>query len=283
MRYIILLVKLIFLSLLLSVVFSALYLFMMRGSVPSQYEAGKRADDLARAIQMSVQRQAWAETGAIRWSFLDYSYLWDLQRGLVRARYDKHEVLFDVAFKRYAAKRKSTEGKKGRWITLSGEDARIAAREGYENWLRDRFILEPSQSLFDDGVERYFVSEDDSDQRLLVHYRRGGPHPNDTYLWSKDEYGLPSGIRLWSDQLPLPWLTSGQQLKMSRWRILDTGLKVSTLRSFGPFSFEIKVKAALTLTHLLGRVDPLKAIEGDPFDPPPSSQPNNLPKPKSGY
>ena len=65
-------------------------------------------------------------------------------------------------------------------------------------------------------------------------------------------------------------------MKMDGWRILDTGLKISQQRSIGPFNIDLDVKAAASLTHLVGRADPFEKIKGDPFDPPPSSQPNQL-------
>lgn len=283
MRYFLILLKIISLTIILSVVFGGLYVFFTRGNIPSQYESGARADQLARELQGAVKRNAWAETGAIKWSILDFDYLWDLNRGLVRAQFAQYEVLFDVDFKRFIAREHPTP-ESTRWVKIEGSRAEQVARLGYGFWLRDRFILEPTQSLFDEGVERYLVerssgkaSNPQKHTDLLVHYRRGAPNPGDTFLWERDQHGLPTSIRVWSDSLPVAWLSSGQAMKLERWRILDTGLKVSTLRQFGPFSFEIKVKAGLSLTHVIGRSDPLKVIEGDPFDPPPSSQPSNLP------
>lgn len=282
MRHILLLLRLILVSVVLSTVLGGGYLFLLRSAIPSQFEAGRSADLFARSLQGSVRRNAWADTGVIRWSLLKNQHLWDLRRGLVRTRFNdrnaQHEVLFDVDFKRYIVKSKAYSGSKAnRWVTVTESDAESIAKEAYHYWLRDRFILEPSQSLFDNNVERYLVTSSKDDKSLLVHYRKGGEHPGDSFLWHVDDKGLPSGIRFWSDQLYI----SGLEMKMEKWRILQTGLKISTRRSIGPVHVDIKVSAAMSLTHLLGRVDPFKPIEGDPFDPPPNSQPNILKKKKS--
>ena len=54
-------------------------------------------------------------------------------------------------------------------------------------------------------------------------------------------------------------------MTMDKWRILKTGLRISTKRAIGPVHIDIKVSSAMSLTHLVGRHDPFKAIEGDPI------------------
>ena len=284
MRYILLLLRLIIISTILSVVLGGGYLFALRDSIPNQYEAGKEADRFARSIQRTVKRKAWVETGAIRWSMLNNKHLWDLRRGLVQTKFSDpegtHDVLFDVDFKRYRVKSKRLEGPRAnRWSKLSGDEATPIAERAYELWMRDRFILEPTQSLFNQGVERYLVQPNDDEKLLLAHYRRGGKNPGDSFLWRIDKNGLPKGIRVWSDQL----YVSGLEMTMEKWRILKTGLNISTRRAIGPLSIDIKVSSAMSLTHLVGPIDPFKEIEGDPFDPPPTSQPNVLPNAKRRF
>jgi hypothetical protein len=65
-------------------------------------------------------------------------------------------------------------------------------------------------------------------------------------------------------------------MKMEGWRILDTGLKVSLSRSIGPVTFKLKAEAASSLIKLIGQSEPFKEIQGDPFEPMPSSQPNRM-------
>lgn len=274
MRYIFLLLKIVMLSVVITLVVSGCYLFLMRSSLPSpaRYTSGETADELARAVQAQVKRERWANTGAIRWSVLNNNYLWDLRRGLVRAQFDHYKVLFDVDLKRALAKEKIQEGPRaGQWVAMQGDQAGKIVRRAYDLWLRDRFILEPTQSLFDPHVERYIVDGETSAPSLLVYYPKGGPHPGSTFHW-KLKNNLPVSIKVWSTEFPI----SGFPIDMEGWRILKTGLKVSLRRIIGPFHVELKVKAASSLTHLVGRTDPFESIKGDPFDPPPSSQPNQV-------
>jgi hypothetical protein len=278
MRYLFLLIKISLLSVVLSVVVGGCYLFFLRASIPSawryQSSDAKQADKLARSIQGKLHRERWLNTGAIRWSILNNDYLWDLERGLVRARFEDYQVLFHVEMKRYAVKQKPREGMNaGRWVKILGSEAREIATKAYELWLRDRFILEPSQSLFDPHVERYAVDIDSKHPSLLVHYPKGGPQPRSTYHWELKDH-MPTGIRVWSKDLPF----SGFLMEMDGWRILDTGLKVSLMRSVGPFHLEIKAKAATSLSTFVGDRDPFQEIKGDPFEPMPTSQPNTMDK-----
>jgi hypothetical protein len=274
MRYIFLLIKIVMLSVVITLVVGGCYLFLMRSSLPSpaRYMSGKKADELARAVQAKVKRERWAKTGAIRWSMLDNAYLWDLRRGLVRVQFENYKVLFDVDLNRVQVKEQPQDGPRaGRWTIVKGQDADKISQRAHQLWLRDRFILEPTQSLFDPDVERYIVDSETSNPSLLVHYPKGGPHPKSTFHWKLKDH-MPVSIKVWSDQFPI----AGFPVDMKTWRILKTGLKVSLRRVVGPFNIDLRVKAASSLTHLVGRTDPFEAIKGDPFDPPPSSQPNQL-------
>ena len=278
MRYLLLLFKTLFMSVLLSVVFGGCYLFLIRSSIPVEYQRGERADELARSVQARLQREKWVDTGAIKWSFLDNHYLWDLRRGFVQVEYDRYKVIFDVNLSRAQVKMRPLESASRRWRVIDGVEANRARKTAYELWLRDRFILEPSQSLFNKGVYRYAVATHNDQPNLLVYYKEGGRHPGDTFLWELED-SFPVGIRFWSKQFPL----SGFLMKMEGWRILDTGLKVSLVRSIGPITLKIQAKAARSLRHLIGkRKDPFEALlSDDPLgDPRPTSQPNRLDDPK---
>lgn len=276
MRYIFLLLKILFLSIVISLVVGGCYLFLLRSSIPSpaRYQSAdiKQADELARSVQEKLQRERWLNTGAIRWSIFQNEYLWDLERGLVRVRFGEYQVLFHVELKRYVVKYKPVEGMNaGKWVKVLGSEAREITQKAYDLWLRDRFILEPSQSLFDPHVERFAVDHDSEKPSLLVYYPKGGSQPGATYHWELNHH-MPTGIRVWSKDLYF----SGFLMKMDGWRILDTGLKVSLMRSIGPLKIEIKAEAASSLIKLIGQDEPFKEIQGDPFEPMPSSQPNRM-------
>jgi hypothetical protein len=174
-------------------------------------------------------------------------------------------------------KSKPLEGTSKRWSVIEGVSANRALKRAYSLWLRDRFILEPSQSLFNPGVYRYIVGQDSDHPSLLVHYQEGGEHPGDTFEWELEDH-FPVSIRFWSDQFPL----SGFKMELKGWRILDTGIKVSLIRSIGPITLKIKAKSARSLFDLTRSKDPFEKIQSEDIfsSPQPTSQPNHLSDPK---
>jgi hypothetical protein len=265
MRYIFKILKLFTLLIILGVAFAGLALLVMRTSLPTEGERGKGADTYAKMIQDAVHRKDWAQTGAIRWAFFNRQYLWDLRRGLVRVKVGGDVVLFDIKREREVAKRNGQP--------LKGEEARRVIDEAYQAWLRDRFILEPTQSLFDEGVNRFLIDANEKNERLFVHYSQGGNTPGDSYEWQVNDKGMPSSVKVWSKELPM---LHGVAFELSGWKMLKTGLKISTKRLLGPITLEVRsVNADFSLTQMLGKdSDPFEEIKPDPFDPAPASQPN---------
>ena len=262
MRYLITLIKLFLLLLVLTALGLGIMFLIMRSPMPTSGARGQDANLMAKSMQEAVQRSQWANTKAIKWSLLNRSYLWDLDRGLVRARLDGYEVLFDVKQKRHAVKKGKTK--------IDDAEAEDIALRAYNMWLLDRFILEPTQSFFDEGVKRFLIDPDTPNESLFVHYAEGGETPGDSFQWFLRSNGLPEGVRVWSKKLPI----EGMMISFKHWKTLKTGLKISTYRTLGPLTVDIKVKADISLLRLVGRVDPFLEIEPDPFDPTPASQPS---------
>jgi hypothetical protein len=268
MRYIVKFIKVLLGVTLLSLLGAVVYFFTLRASLPTKGDSGEEADSFARMIQSKVQRDAWAQTGAIKWSLWGREYVWDLRRGLVRVKKDDITVLFDVGRKREVARRGSK--------ALKGDEAAQVIKEAYEAWLRDRFILEPTQSFFDKGVKRFLLNKGTPNESLFVHYstQLNPSLTDDSFEWLVNSEGMPRAVRVWSSAHPL---LNGVVVTLDRWKTLKTGLKVSTYHEVGPMHIELSVAADMSLTELLGEGDPFKEIEPDPFEPAPSSQPNDIP------
>jgi hypothetical protein len=128
----------------------ALY-FTARHSVPFTKDAmyGEPADSFARMIQDQVKSKSWTYVGAIKWSIFNREYLWDLQRGLVRLKWEKNRILFDVKRQREVV---YIDNKK-----IEGDPAKKMIDEAYTTWQRDLFILDPMHTFFNQGVIRYLV------------------------------------------------------------------------------------------------------------------------------
>ena len=180
-------------------------------------EVGPAADALARKMETAVNKDAWDRTGAVRWSFFDeHHYVWDRQRGLVEVRWGQTRVLL------------RTDDQTGRVWNADGEvtgaDAQSALQTAYRYWINDSFWLNPVVKLFDPGVTRALVEEEDGQQGLLITYTSGGVTPGDAYLWNVDPDGLPIRWRMWVSIIPI----GGISVTWEGWKALETGALVAT-------------------------------------------------------
>src|SRR6185503_15420250 len=183
---------------------------------PTPTTTGPDADALARTMLKSVDADAWARTGAVRWRFFNHQHLWDRTRGFERVRWGKHEVLLDLATR----EGRTREG--GREITERSEHARLL-EEAYAYFINDMFWLNPVVKAFDPGTSRA-IGRLDGKRVLLVSYASGGLTPGDRYLWILDDHGRPERWRLWVKILKV----GGVEITWQGWTKLATGAWVST-------------------------------------------------------
>jgi hypothetical protein len=212
--------------------------------------AGPAADELARALERSVDRAAWDRTLAVRFSLGGrYQHLWDRRRGLARVHRDDTEVLLDLG------KRDGRAFRGGR--ELQGQERERLVARAYAAWVNDTFWLNPLGKLFDDGVERLLV-EEGGGQALLVQYRSGGLTPGDAYLWLPGEGGRPRAWRLWVSVIPI----GGVEASWEGWTRLPTGAWIATRhRMAGVIPLEITgLSGAATLAELEPGPDPFAAL-----------------------
>ena len=180
-------------------------------------QPGPEADALARSMQAAVNKDAWDETGAVRWLFFErHQYVWDKERGLVELQWGNSRALFHTADHTGRAWSKGVE--------QTGADAEQALRTAYAYWINDSFWLNPVVQFFDPGVERSLVKLDDGRDALLISYTSGGVTPGDAYLWMPGPDGRPASWRMWVQIIPI----GGIETTWEGWVELSTGAQVAT-------------------------------------------------------
>ncbi|HZS37602.1 MAG TPA: hypothetical protein VFF06_12285 [Polyangia bacterium] len=219
---------------------------VLRHSMPETKE-GPAADELARAIQRSVDSDAWARTGAVRWKFARNHHLWDRRRNLDRVRFGEYEVLLDIG------RRDGRAFKGGQ--PVEGDAARALVEKAYAAWINDSFWLNPIPKYFDDGVTRS-VAEVGGRPALLVQYGKGGLTPGDRYLWLTGDGDRPRAWRLWVSVIPI----KGIEISWEGWTTLATGAAIATEHralgfNMGPIS---ELAGAATLGELEPGPDPFR-------------------------
>jgi hypothetical protein len=240
------LVRTLLLLILLALIgFAGLY-FGLRHPKPTG-TPGPAADALAHAIEKAVDTDAFAKTGAVRWTWSKKrSHLWDRTRNLARVRWDGHDVLLDL------------HRKDGRAVSggqeLSGEPKKKLIERAYNAFINDSFWLNPLPKLFDEGVTRSVVQHEGSDA-LMVSYASGGVTPGDVYLWILDENKRPKAWRVWVKVLIVP----GAEMTWDGWTQLPTGAWIST-------SHRLAGREVVSITDLAGGATLAEVEPGaDPF------------------
>jgi hypothetical protein len=213
---------------------------------PTPVAPGPEAEALAQQMLRSVDADAWARTGAVRWRFFGHQHLWDRGRGLVRVRWGRNEALLDID------KRDGMVFSDDREVI--GPDLRKKLLDhAYAFFINDMFWLNPVVKAFDPGTARA-GGEVDGRRALEVSYSQGGLTPGDRYLWIVDEQARPVAWRLWVKVIPV----GGLELGWSGWQKLATGAWVSTEhRMLGIPVVRVRdVAGAATLSQLEPGPDP---------------------------
>lgn len=224
---------------------------------PEGARQGADAEALASRIERAVNVDAWAETGAVRWTFAGRNeHLWDRRRHVARVRTGDAEALLWVGGPRGIARRGGRR--------VHGDDARAILEAAHGAWVNDAFWLNPLAKLRDEGVSLAVV-DDDGEESLLVSYASGGLTPGDAYLWRVGPDGTPTAWKLWVSILPI----GGVETSWEGWVTLDTGARIST-RHAGPLGLTLEltdVQGAATLDALVDGPDPFAPLfereEGD--------------------
>lgn len=239
------------LILLAAVGFGVLFV-LLRHPLPTG-TPGPAADALAHAIERAVANDAFAKTGAVRWTWKkERTHLWDRTRNFARVRWGKNDVLLDL---HKQDGRAFTDGKE-----LSGEAKKKLVDKAYSGFINDSFWLNPLAKLFDEGVTRSVVQHEGQDALMLT-YASGGVTPGDTYLWILDENKRPKAWRIWVKVFFIP----GVEMTWDGWTLLPTGAWISTSHRLAGKPEIVTITdtgAAATLAELEVGADPFAQLLG---------------------
>ncbi len=212
--------------------------------------SGPEADRLANKMLTAVGAENMDKSNILTWTFAgSHHYVWDRERNLVEVKWGDNQVLLNL-----------DEWEKGKAFedgkAVTGDALDKKRGKAWEIFCNDSFWFIAPTKVFDEGVKRSVVKDEEGNDALLVTYTSGGVTPGDSYLWILDDSGLPKAFRLWVSIIPI----GGVKATWEDWKTLDTGLKVATKHKLGPVPLPITNTAAGTLAELNITQDPFAAI-----------------------
>lgn len=209
---------------------------------------------MAHRVERAVNAEAWARTGAVRFTFRGKNaWLWDRFGSRVRLKTGDLEVLLRTTDRGGVA----FEG--GR--PLAGEALADVLADTWKSFCNDTFWLNPLVKLFDAGTRRALVPLPEGGTGLLVEYGAGGVTPGDAYLWHLGPDDRPVAWQMWVKIIPV----GGLRMSWGGWQTLETGAVVSTLHTGSVMD--------LALTDVAGAAH-LDLLEAGAFDRLPAAQPS---------
>ena len=205
----------------------------------------QRAEAMAESMLEALDADAWARTGAARWTFPGgTSHLWDRRRNLAQVTTGEDVVLVDLATR------------KGVVVKGDEADADALVANAYARWANDSFWLAAPYKIMDPGTARAVVVTDDGERGLLVSYSSGGVTPGDAYLWLTDDTGRPRAWRMWVSNIPIGGLEFG-------WGPFEKTASGAYLASEHAGAVPLTltdVEATTTLSELTGGDDPFAPL-----------------------
>lgn len=231
MKYLKIVLKSLFL-LILTLGLSLAGLYFSYDKTLPQGEQGIEADRLAKKMLDAMNYEAYKELNYIAWTFSSRgrgrSYKWYKNQGSCKVLWDSISVNLNIK-----ALNKSSVQVNGLAYTGEKKDDFIRAAEAKFN--NDTFWLVAPYKVFDAGVERRLVKQNNGENALLVTYKSGGTTPGDSYLWLLDDSHRPKAFQMWVSILPI----GGLEVTWEQWEKTVNGAFLPRLHQISVLDLEI--------------------------------------------
>ena len=197
--------------------------------------SGEPADALAHKMLESLDYEAFKNTAYIEWTFKKRRhYKWYKNKQHCDVLWEDFRVNLNLSG--FGAHKAYVHG-----FIKDGPMANELIEKAISYFNNDSFWLVAPYKVFDDGVKRQLVT-DDQGEALLVTYTLGGSTPGDSYLWIVDKEHRPIAFKMWTSILPI----DGLKATWNDWTTTTTGAQLPTFHKFLFFGLEIEnIKTAL--------------------------------------
>ena len=199
----------------LLVLFCGTFYFTYSEPLPAGKQ-GVAADKLAYKMLDALDYEAYKETSSLTWTFRgEHHYQWSKNQNRCSVQWEDFTVQLDLK-----NKGNSTVSVGGQ--LYSGVDKELLINKALAYFNNDSFWLVAPYKVFDAGVERRLVKQENGSDSLLITYTYGGTTPGDSYLWHLDEQGFPTSFQMWVKIIPVQGISASWE----QWITTESGAQL---------------------------------------------------------
>lgn len=196
-----------------SLLFFGFVYFKYNEDLPKGIE-GAKADALAQKMLAAVNHEAYKNTSYLEWTFKgSHHFKWNKAAQQVVVSWENIVVDLNIQQPEESTVKQNN-------IEVVGDSKTTLIEKAIAYFNNDSFWLVAPHKVFDNGVTRSIVTQEDGSEALLVTYTKGGNTPGDSYLWILDENGLPVKYKMWVSIIPL----GGVEATWEDWKITESGV-----------------------------------------------------------
>lgn len=179
---------------------------------------GEQADALANKMLDALDHENYEATNYLEWTFKNrHHYEWQKDKNICDVHWKNIKVRIHL--------RDTIQS----MVFIDGSEVLGAQRaqtlsKAIDLFNNDSFWLIAPYKVFDPGVVRSVVKQENGQDALLVTYRYGGSTPGDSYLWILDKDGRPESFKMWTSILPI----DGFPATWNDWTTTESGAQLPT-------------------------------------------------------
>lgn len=191
--------------------------------------SGAPADALANRMLDALDHENYEATNYLEWTFKGrHHFQWEKDKNICEVQWEDFKV--QVHLNDTIKSKAFVHG-----FEVRGSQRAELLKKAIDYFNNDSFWLVAPYKVFDPGVVRQVIKQENGQEALLVSYTSGGSTPGDSYLWLLDATGKPEGFKMWTSIIPI----DGFPASWNEWITTESGAQLPSNHQLLFFSLDM--------------------------------------------